>query len=136
MADDKPVTSEQLGHEPTAVSARAVSIGVAVLLVGIVTALLLMAGLIVFLTSIEGGEPHVRPPGTAVAPPPGIPAVDANQTDTLRQLRAREQALLTGYEWVDRDEGVARIPIGRAMEIVAQEIPRTPELPDEEMAAQ
>jgi hypothetical protein len=62
--------------------------------------------------------------------------VDANQTGTLRQLRAREQALLTGYEWIDRDEGVARIPIGRAMEIVAQELPRTPELPDEEMAAQ
>jgi hypothetical protein len=133
MAEHQSDTSEELGHEPTAVSARAVSIAVAILLGGIVAALLLMAGLNMLLAARQGGAPTVQPPGTPVAPPPGVPAVDVNQTDTLRQLQAREKALLTEYDWIDRDARVARIPIRRAMEILGQQPPPTPELSDEDM---
>jgi len=41
-------------------------------------------------------------------------------TDELRAHRAQEEALLTGYGWVDRDNAIARIPIERAMELVAR----------------
>jgi hypothetical protein len=30
---------------------------------------------------------------------------------------------LSGYAWVDRDAGVARIPIDRAMDLVLEEAP-------------
>jgi hypothetical protein len=135
MAEQKPDDSEELGHEPLAVSARGVSIAAAMLLGVVVAALLLIAGLVMLLAGWRGGSATVHSPGTPVAPPPGIPAVDANQIGTLRQLRAREQALLTGYEWIDREEGVARIPIRRAMEILAKQPAPAPETPDEDMAA-
>jgi hypothetical protein len=37
----------------------------------------------------------------------------------LEALRAREDALLGSYAWIDRDAGIVRIPIERAMEILS-----------------
>jgi hypothetical protein len=58
------------------------------------------------------------------APPPGaIPPEPRLQRDPAKDLaaeRRREQAWLDGYAWVDRDAGIARIPIGRALDILAR----------------
>jgi len=43
----------------------------------------------------------------------------APETD-LAALRTREQAELNNYGWVDRQAGVVRIPIERAMDLVVQ----------------
>jgi len=34
-------------------------------------------------------------------------------------MRADENKILSSYDWVDRDHGVVRIPIERAIEILA-----------------
>lgn len=39
----------------------------------------------------------------------------------LERFRAQEEETLSTYGWVDRQKGVVRIPIERAMEIVARE---------------
>lgn len=41
--------------------------------------------------------------------------------DDLRSYRTTKAAALEGYHWVDRGSGVVRIPIERAMELVAQQ---------------
>jgi hypothetical protein len=38
----------------------------------------------------------------------------------LRQMRAAEDAMLNSYGWVDKDAGIVRIPVDRAMEILAK----------------
>jgi hypothetical protein len=38
----------------------------------------------------------------------------------LRQLRAAEEAALNSYGWVDKDAGIVKIPVNRAMEILAK----------------
>lgn len=43
--------------------------------------------------------------------------------EELATLRAQQQARLNGYGWVDEGAGVARIPVERAMELVAEELP-------------
>lgn len=50
-------------------------------------------------------------------PPP--PRLEVRPLKTLEQVRASERELLEGYGWVDREAGLARIPIGRAMAILA-----------------
>ena len=45
--------------------------------------------------------------------------VDANKD--LRQMRAGEEAVLNSYDWVDKDAGIVRIPIQRAMGILAKQ---------------
>jgi hypothetical protein len=41
--------------------------------------------------------------------------------DDLRNYRRSKAAALEGYHWVDRSDGVVRIPVERAMELVAAE---------------
>jgi hypothetical protein len=38
----------------------------------------------------------------------------------LVQLRERERAVLTSYDWVDKKAGIARIPIDRAISILVE----------------
>jgi hypothetical protein len=38
----------------------------------------------------------------------------------LSDMRAAEDQLLHHYSWVDRDKGVVRLPIERAMDILAE----------------
>jgi hypothetical protein len=67
--------------------------------------------------------PYLGAPGRAVGEEGGT-KVDSTSIDIdslgLR-LRAEQQKKLTRYEWIDRKNGVARIPIDRAIDIVAAE---------------
>jgi hypothetical protein len=47
------------------------------------------------------------------------PRLEVNAPRGLREMRAGEQATLSSYGWVDKDGGVVRIPVDRAMEILA-----------------
>jgi hypothetical protein len=44
--------------------------------------------------------------------------VDAQ--NELRKMRAAEDSVLSSYGWVDKDAGIVRIPVDRAMEILAK----------------
>src|SRR5262245_37301061 len=48
------------------------------------------------------------------------PHLTVNAPEELRRLRASENATLHSYAWVDKDNGVVRIPIERAMEVLAK----------------
>jgi hypothetical protein len=54
------------------------------------------------------------------APPPG-PRLQARPESELAAMRAREEAKLNGWGWVDRGAGVAHVPVERALEAVARE---------------
>jgi hypothetical protein len=51
-------------------------------------------------------------------PTPRLQLDDGNQD--VADLHAREDILLDNYTWIDQSKGTVRIPIDRAMEIVAQ----------------
>jgi len=55
---------------------------------------------------------------TATFPTPRLQGDDGN-LDTA-DLHAREDLLLENYSWIDRSKGTIRIPIDRAMELIAQ----------------
>jgi hypothetical protein len=38
----------------------------------------------------------------------------------MRQMRSEAETQLGSYEWVDREAGIARIPIERAMRLLAE----------------
>jgi hypothetical protein len=42
--------------------------------------------------------------------------------ETLREQRVREAEELNNYGWADREQGVVRLPVERAMELVLQEL--------------
>jgi hypothetical protein len=51
---------------------------------------------------------------------PPEPRLQAHPRDDLRDLRAREDEILTTYGWVDQSAGVVRIPIDRAMKLAVE----------------
>jgi hypothetical protein len=120
MYDHSSLEPEDIGHEPTTVGARAIVFGLSCVLGALVVALVLMAGLKAYFAVARVEEPTIGSAGDPIAPPPGVTPLDADQPSDLRRLRRRERELLTDYAWIDRDAGVARIPIGRAMEILSQ----------------
>ena len=51
-------------------------------------------------------------------PTPRVQSDDGNQD--VADLHAREDLLLSNYTWIDQSKGTVRIPIERAMELIAQ----------------
>lgn len=50
---------------------------------------------------------------------PPKPRLQTSPEEDLRILRAEENEVLNGYGWVDESSGLARVPIERAMEMIA-----------------
>jgi hypothetical protein len=71
-------------------------------------------------------ESATQPPAAYVAEAnrgalePPAPRLQVRPENDLEAFRAREDAILTTYAWVDKEHGVVRIPIQEAMRIVAE----------------
>lgn len=110
------------GHETRDVSLRWMAIS------GVILVLLLSAAFVAMRWAFEllqAREARRQPePATLVADPgpdrPPEPRLQANPRIDLLQMRAEEKAALESYGWVDRERGVARMPIDEAMKIVVQ----------------
>jgi hypothetical protein len=48
------------------------------------------------------------------------PRLQVDPAEDLAQMRARDLLELTTYGWIDRKAGIARIPIERAMQLLAE----------------
>jgi hypothetical protein len=56
------------------------------------------------------------------------PRLETNERVEINDFRLREEQALNGYSWVNQPAGQLRIPIDRAMELVAQRgLPTTPQ---------
>jgi hypothetical protein len=52
---------------------------------------------------------------------PPLPRLQAEPIEDLISLREAEDAVLLRYGWLDRDRGVVRLPIERALQILAEQ---------------
>ncbi len=110
---------------------------------GLVAVTLVVMGLmwgiaVLFKGSLAGKDP--APPALAEARearvPPG-PNLQPNPSADLAAFRAAEDAELATWAWVDREKAVARVPVERALEIVARRgLPARPPMPPPAPAAE
>lgn len=110
------------GHEERDVSFRPIAfaaIGLAILIVASVVA---MRVLFVFNLDREAQLSPPANPLAAVSGPrlPPEPRLLPKPVEQLERLRAEEKETLETYGWVDRQQGIVRIPVERAMELVAK----------------
>jgi hypothetical protein len=114
------------GHEPIGANVRAIAQTGAGLVVVVVIAFVITAGLMKYYAALDTTS-HGAPASEQAPRSPGIPELNPKQPVELRDVREREQRMLEGYRWIDRAAGVARIPISEAMKIIAAEgLPETP----------
>jgi hypothetical protein len=116
-----PDMPESPAHETRDVVFRpivAAAIGLAAL---IVVAAVGMDRLFDHFATREAAESAPESPLAASLAPrlPPAPRLQSAPIKDLDELRAAEDEILTRYGWVDRERGIVRIPVERAIEILA-----------------
>jgi hypothetical protein len=72
-------------------------------------------GMVWLFESIAGFRSAAVTPPAAFAPP----QMQSDPAGDLRDYQAAQRARLSGYAWADRERGLVRIPIERAMAMIA-----------------
>ena len=118
-----PTDNVDVHHEESDVNIRAIfGFGAALLAVGVVVHVLVLL-LFNFL------DARAKPQGQAAYPLAVTqtdedrrpePRLQEHPREDLTALRDREDQMLRSYGWVDRNGGVVRIPIERAMELTLE----------------
>jgi hypothetical protein len=111
------------GHEEKDINVLAVSKFTIGLTLGVIASLLVVAGLLNFLLKTDP-ERNAKPSAIALTNPqkePPEPRLQSTPKIDIRQFRADEDAILNSYAWIDPDKGIVRIPVDRALDLVAKE---------------
>ena len=110
------------GHEPLSVPVRALAVGAALILFVVFAAMLLMYGLVIGTVAPQtAGELRTEAERQRIETErPPDPQVEPNQAGGLEQLTKANERLLESYGWVDERQGIARIPVERAIELLAE----------------
>jgi hypothetical protein len=114
------------GHsDSTAYETRDVRLRPLVVFAAGVTVLLVFSFLVVLWAFRLFGSQHAARPASAAPADEQMawpePRVQSRPADDLQALRSEEGAVLTTYGWVDRANGVVRVPIDVAMQLVLKE---------------
>jgi hypothetical protein len=134
MTDDVHIDghNEEAGFEQEDLGAKPILIFLASLIVGCLLVGLGLRGMYRYLDAYENHQQTMQSPlvprttaDTRVIEPGNIakfpqPRLESNETTEINAFRLQEAQTLHSYGWVDQQSGVMRIPIDRAMELVAQ----------------
>jgi hypothetical protein len=104
------------GHEHREVSVRFIVVSLITLLIGTFMVCLLVVGIFQYFHNT-----YLPPQATQVPPQlPPEPRVEEKPYLQLQNLRTLEEHVLSSYAWVDQNQGTVRVPIDRAIDMVAQ----------------
>lgn len=120
--EPQTVATEQhdVEHEFQDASPRGIAlVGVGMLGMLVVTYLIVW-GMFSYFNARQARADQAPPPLAATPQAAEGPRLQVNPPQELQTALAGERELLSRYEWVDRDAGIVRIPIERAMELMAQ----------------
>jgi hypothetical protein len=110
----------QVGHELSDLRPGYIALFGIVLTTIIVAAAVITSLLIYFKAAEQSSHETAVPRLAREREPTPEPRLQIDAHNELRQMRAAEEAALNSYGWVDKDSGRVRIPIERAMEILAK----------------
>jgi hypothetical protein len=134
MADDLHIDghSEEMDFEREDLGAKPILIFLLALIIGCVVVALVLKGLYSYLDSYQNHHQAAQSPlvqqtttDTRNVEPGDIekfpqPRLESDETTEINDFRMQEEQTLNSYGWVDQQAGVARIPIDRAMALLAQ----------------
>jgi hypothetical protein len=111
----------EVRHETTDISARTVFWGMFSLAVLVAAAMLLLLGVYRYFAAEHARRDPALHPLAAERPAlPPEPRLQPIPAQDMEQMRRAEQQRLSTYGWVDRQQGIVRLPVERAMELIEQ----------------
>jgi hypothetical protein len=123
-----PESNPTVAHEHTDADSHAITrFGISLAFILVVSQLLLWWVFDHFSDRETKLSPHVpaiiKAQAATLPPEPrlqGNAPLDLHPRIDLQKMRREEDDVLTHYAWIDPDHGVVRLPIDRALELVAQ----------------
>jgi len=111
-----------IGHEVRDVNAWAVGKFAIGLVFLCIFSMVLLVGFLKYL------ETTLPPVAEGTRPLPPSPRLESTPVQDLKAMRDAEDKILKSYGWVDQSNGVVRIPIARAIDLLAQKgLPARPQ---------
>jgi hypothetical protein len=134
MTDDTPTDEhyQEMDFEREDLAPKPILLFLLALVVGCVLLALLLRGMYSYLDSSENRHQPVPSPlveqitvDTRIVSPEDItkfpqPRLEGDERSQINDFREQEEQTLNSYGWVDQQSGVVRIPIDRAMQLIAQ----------------
>ena len=120
VEQDLTARSAASGHEVSDINPKRVALVGFALATVIALSLLVTYGLFRY---FYRGETRTRPlpsPLSYTREPTPEPRLSIEPGKDLKTLRSEEDTLLKSYGWIDREKGIVRIPIDRAIELLAE----------------
>jgi hypothetical protein len=122
MAGNSDNRGERPGHEEKDVDVWAVAKFALALVLLCAVALAGLAGLFRYFQSREA---RLQPPqvaGDDLKGPslPPLPRLQTSPVLDLKRMRQDEDQILGSYGWIDRQKGIVRLPIARAIDLLSQ----------------
>jgi|SRR5216684_2471799 len=108
------------GHETQDASVRAIVITGASLAIGAAVVCLIVYGIFRYFADHPLTTAPPNPMATSDQQIPPAPRLEEHPAMEMKDLRSYEDRFLTTYGWTDKQAGVVRIPIDRAMELELQ----------------
>lgn len=108
------------GYERRDMSVRLIGTFLGGLIVAVIAVFLMMWWLFGYYRASEIRRSEAISPLAEVRQIPPEPRLQVHGAKDLKTFEAEENAVLQSYGWVDRQAGVVRIPIDRAMKLLAE----------------
>lgn len=105
------------GYEKQDVGFRFAMVFVSALIAAVVV---VMVFLVWFYRVVAPPPPPQQTGATTARRLPPAPVLQANPAVDMQKFREREEQKVFSYGWVDRQAGIAKVPVQKAMEIVAE----------------
>src|SRR2546422_7213882 len=116
-----PSRNPDVGHELSDLKVGNVAL-FAVALAGAVGLVLAVSYWIFEYNAARQARDQVPPsPLAHTREPTPEPHLQVRAAEDLQETRAAENALLNGYGWIDKEAGIVRIPIEKAIDVLAKE---------------
>jgi hypothetical protein len=122
-AHDGPTTELPLNHELSDADPSPILKFLVFLVAATIVAAVIVVFFYNYLERREAAEKTARYPMSLIGterPMPPPPRLQTYPFQDIKELRQTEAPLLDQYEWVDKNAGTVRIPIARAIELLAE----------------
>jgi hypothetical protein len=104
------------GHEQSEVSVRLIVVSLAFLAVATAIVFVLVIGIFRYFYDTYSTAETMKLTQPVIPPAPRIEVAPYEQ---LQQIRVQDDHILNTYAWVDKQNGVVRVPIDRAIDLLA-----------------
>jgi hypothetical protein len=134
-ADFDQPTADELGYEPDKINVRAILIFIIVLVIVVLVTCFTLVGVMAYFSKLDSEREQRQP--MLFADEAGQytgPRLQESPTQDMQSMREETTARLNSYGWVDRQAGIAHIPIEKAIEVYARSTQKNAQSADENSA--